>query len=88
MPILSAVLTLSGSEERRQQTLAALSGDARVTLGVTHGHRLPVVLESHDRDEDRALWCQVMDLPGVLSAELVFADFSDLSEPRDAESTP
>ncbi|MFT5679176.1 MAG: nitrate reductase NapAB chaperone NapD [Myxococcota bacterium] len=94
MPVLSAVLTLTGSNDRRQAILSALSAEPRITLGDVHGHRLPVVLESRDRDEDKALWCWTAGLSGVLAAELVFADFSDLQEPRDlqepcdAESTP
>lgn len=88
MPILSAVLTLTSSSERRDKALAALSAEPRVTLGAASGFRFPVVLESRDRDEDKALWCWATGLPGVLASELVFADFSDLQEPRDAESTP
>ncbi len=87
MPILSAVFALTDHTSCREETLAALAAEPQITLGVVSGHRLPVVLESRDRDADKALWRWATGLPGVLVAELVFADFSDLQEPCDAEST-
>jgi len=81
MPVLGAVLTLSRESAQRDGTVAALRTDDRVTLGDLAGSRLPVVLETDSRGEDKACWEAVTRLPGVLHAELAYADFSDLHEP-------
>lgn len=78
MPVLSAVLTLSSDPETRTELLRALALDPRLSLGALHEDRLPLVLETSSRDEDRELWDRLADSPGVLHCELAFADFSDL----------
>ncbi len=80
MPVIGAVLTLSPDAELRALALAGLAADDRVTAGEPAGDRLPVVLDTRSRGEDRACWEAVSRLPGVLMAELAFADFSDLHE--------
>jgi hypothetical protein len=93
MPIVSAVLTLSQTPTLRVATLTALRSTPAVTLGEAHGDRVPVVLDTPDRAQDKAAWDALESLPGVTFIELVFADFSDLSPHQDAdvgavESTP
>jgi nitrate reductase NapAB chaperone NapD len=83
MPVLGAVLTLSGDAALRGEALATLAADGRVTLGDPVGDRLPVVLDTRSRGEDRACWEAVSRLPGVVLAELAFADFSDLHESQE-----
>jgi len=87
MPVLGAVLTLSREPALRDGTVATLSADARVTVGDFSGDRLPVVLETDSRGEDKACWEVVSRLPGVLHTELAFADFSDLHEPAPEQTT-
>lgn len=84
MPIVSAVLTLAPDLVTRAALLAALDTDPRITLGPLHADRLPVVLETSSREEDRALWERVADSPGVRNIELAFADFSDLHRTESA----
>lgn len=93
MPIVSAVLTLSQTPTLRAATLATLRSTPAVTLGEAHGDRVPVVLDTPNRAQDKAAWYALESLPGVTFIELVFADFSDLSNHQDAdvgavESTP
>jgi nitrate reductase NapAB chaperone NapD len=84
MPIVSAVLTLAPDLVTRAAVQRALGTDPRITLGPLNADRLPVVLETSSRDEDRALWERVADSPGVLNIELAFADFSDLHRTESA----
>lgn len=81
MPIVSAVLTLSPDPALRAQTLAELAELPALTAATAHKDRLPVVVDTPDRGEDRAAWTMIESLPGVLHIELVFADFSDLRAP-------
>lgn len=81
MPVLSAVLTLPPDPAARRAALDELAALSGLSLGVEHaGGRLPVVLESSSRAEDKALWEAVSAVPQLLHVELVFADFSDLDD--------
>lgn len=74
MPILSAVLTLPTPEPALEQ----LQRRPEITIGPSAGSRVPVVLTTDTRAEDKALWDWIQSLPGLHHVELVFADFSDL----------
>ena len=78
MPVLGAVLTLSPQPELAAQARALLAGEPRIELGEPTRDRLPVVLSTHTRDEDRAVWRLLETWPGITHVELAFADFSDL----------
>ncbi len=78
MPVLSAVLTMSPDPRTRAELLRTLALDPRLSLGDPVEDRLPLVLESASREEDRQLWDQVAHSPGVVHCELAYADFSDL----------
>lgn len=80
MPVLSAVLTLRDDPVERATTLSLLSAEPRIDLGPMRRDRLPVVLATETRLEDKVLWRRIERLPGVAHVELVFADFSDLQE--------
>lgn len=85
MPILGAVLTMSSRPDERLETLRCLAADARLELGEPSGARLPVVIETTSRGEDRDCWASFYELPGVRHVELAFADFSDLVEDGEEE---
>ena len=78
MPVLGAVLVLDTAPERAAEALAILSTDPRVEVGPPCRERLPVVLTTTSRAEDRDLWDSLCALPGVTHLDLVFADFRDL----------
>lgn len=84
MPVLGVVVTLSERPAAREAALAAMRADPRLTVGEamgpagSAGRRVPVVIDTIDRDEDRACWRALEALPGVDAIELAFADFSDL----------
>jgi hypothetical protein len=74
MPILGVVVT----HPHPSVLLAALADNARVTRVGTPVHdRLPLVLAIAHHDDDRAELDALAALPGVLSVDLAFADFSD-----------
>ena len=78
MPILSAVLTLQPDPALRAATLSWLHAHPDVTVGEAFGERLPIVLDTPDRDRDRQLWQALERLPGVAHLAVVSAHFSDL----------
>jgi len=80
MPVLGAVLTLHDQPTLRAGALSALSTDPRITVGEPQRGRLPVVLATDTRADDKALWRSLEELPGITHLELVTADFSDLTD--------
>lgn len=80
MPVLGAVLTLSDQPDLAAGTLSQLSADPRVTVGPPQRGRLPVVLSTDTRAEDKALWRSLEEQPGITHLELAYADFSDLTQ--------
>lgn len=82
MPVVGMVLTLSEDAVAAERARAWLAGDPRFTLGPAEGRRLAAVLDTPDRAADAAAWEAVRDLDGLLSAEPVYADFSDCTAPE------
>lgn len=82
MPLLAAVAHLDPHPDARLRALAALARIPGFCAGSPVEGRLPFVLESTDRDEDRERWEAVAATPGVMHLELVLADFSDLTSPE------
>jgi nitrate reductase NapAB chaperone NapD len=78
MPISALVVQLE-TQRAVSSVEAQLSNDERITLGRPQGTRLPVVTETQTLRESRDLALDLEQLPGVLSVELVFANFEDLS---------
>ena len=82
MPVLGAVLQVA-PDVAPEALARALSRDPRITCGDPTDDRLPVVLATASRAEDRALWEAVVTADAVLLAHVVSADFSDLhSDPE------
>ncbi|MFT7521488.1 MAG: hypothetical protein ACI9MC_003639 [Kiritimatiellia bacterium] len=80
MPVHAAVLTLDPSAA--PTTLQKLGCMEWLTLGEPQGFRLPVVADPPDRDADRVVWRAIEHLAGITHIELVFSEFSDLTQPE------
>lgn len=78
MPVLGVVAVLSSRADQREAALCALRADPWVTLGELTGDRLPLVLETRSRAEDKAAWAALQDVPGVLALDVAFAHFADV----------
>lgn len=78
MPVLGAVLQLSQEPELQRDALDFLNSLSALTLGEPGERGIPVVLESETREQDRDLWEQLGDHPGILFCAVVYADFSDI----------
>lgn len=71
MPVSGLVLTLSSDPVQRDAVLAALCDEPRVEPGRLEGHRLPIVVDTPDREKDEAVWAWLHGLPGVLFVDVV-----------------
>ena len=81
MPVAGLVVTLTELDLVREEAVASLGSDARITLGeLQRGGRLPVVLSTDSVLEEQDLMRDVARTPGVLLVDLAFHDFSDVGE--------
>ncbi|HET9953694.1 MAG TPA: hypothetical protein VFQ61_04305 [Polyangiaceae bacterium] len=87
MPCSGLVLTMrdvsSIGELRR-----ALADDSEITFGEACGVRLPLVVETPTLDASRVRHEQLEAWPGVLQADLIHLDQSDLDLIRESEAAP
>ena len=83
MPLVSAVLVVRPN--RVSEVCAELSQDTRVTVGDPTRNRIPVVLESETRRDDRNFWNAMDANPMVEHHHIIFADLSDLTNPLQTE---
>lgn len=82
MPVLGAVAHLSTDPTERLRCLAALGAIPGLSFGQEQDQRLPFVVESDSREQDRERWQQVEAAPGLAHLELAYVDFSDLVCPH------
>lgn len=77
MPVVGLVLTLSEDPGLAEQVLGWLARDGRFTAGARFGRRLPVVMDTPDREADEDAWRDLAGVPGVTSADVIFAGVAD-----------
>jgi len=78
MPISSFVLTCDRADLAcLRATLAAMP---EVDVGHTVNGRLPVVIDTRSRRDDKRVMRTLEDLPSVTHLQLIFADFTDNQE--------
>lgn len=81
MPVAGLVITLCEDEGLRAFALDALAEDGRLTLGeLQRGRKVPVVTDTQSLEEQQDVWRSLVSIPGVLSLDLAFEDFSDVGE--------
>jgi len=86
MPVAGLVLTLCEDEDLRAFALEALAEDPRLTVGeLQRGRKVPVVTATDSLEEQQEVWRSLEGLPGVLTLDLAFEDFSDVGEFSSAE---
>ena len=79
MPVAGLVVTLTDLDALRDEALATLTSDARVTVGALQGGgRVPLVTDTATLREEQDLWNEIARTPGVLLVDLAFHDGSDL----------
>jgi len=83
MPISSLAITLSRDSALAEAARRALDTEACIEIGDRVGHRLPVVVDTVDRNEDRRVWEWLNGLDGVEFVDVVFIHFDD-DEPTTA----
>lgn len=86
MPVAGLVVTLTDLDALRDEALATLASDARLTVGALQGGgRLPLVTDTATLREEQDLWNEIARTPGVLLVDLAFHDSSDAGEFTSAE---
>ncbi len=79
MPISSLVLTCETPvvDAVRSQ----LEAMQHIEVGRTvSGNRLPVVVDTHTRSQDRQAMRSIETMNGVIHTQVIFADFTDLNQ--------
>lgn len=84
VPISGLVITLDGSPEDDDQTIAHLKAESAIEIGVRSGHKCAIVIDSPSKDADQKLFTWVRDLPGVADVQVAFVGFDD--SPDDAST--
>lgn len=94
MPVFGAIVTLPAPTEPGAPSVAEVIRAVAASPGVamvgepTAG-RLPLVIETDDRNGDELAWNALVAIPGVMALDLAFADFSDLpADPSACEGLP
>ena len=77
MPIVGLVLTLAEEPQLAHEALDWLARDPRFTLGERAQRRVPVVLDTPDREADEVAWAELAALLGVVRADVIFAGIAD-----------
>jgi len=86
MPVAGMVITFCEDEGLRACAVEALAADPRITLGeAQRGRKLPLVTDTETLEEQQDLWRALVNIPGVLTLDLAFEDFSDVGEFRSDE---
>lgn len=89
MPVSGLVVTLAPPGPDAEQAVAWMRGDARFVLGEPEPaapRRLPVTLDTADRGEDKRIWEQMQDHPGIAFVDVacVFFDEEEAGPPEGA----
>ncbi|MBT3218559.1 MAG: molybdopterin-dependent oxidoreductase [Proteobacteria bacterium] len=87
MPVLGAVVTLCSNAALRQGAIDDISDIPFVTVGEPQGHRLPIVIETSEPREEKAVWRSVLAVDGVVHAGLANATYESLDQAIVARAT-
>lgn len=76
MPITSLIVKVT--EDDMDKTLSAIDGMEGVEVTDVKGNDLVVILDTASRKQDRELWQQLEELPGVHALNAIYHNFEDL----------
>lgn len=88
MPVLGAVVTFGSGSELDASRFAVGAVPGVVLIGEPEGARLPIVIETLTKHEDDDVMDGLFAIPGVLTVDLAFADFSDITGPAASTGSP
>lgn len=80
MPVSGLVITFSSDTADHSAVLEQLAREPTIELGDACGPKLPIVVDTDTREQDRTIWNWVRDLPGVAMVDVAFVGFEDESE--------
>jgi hypothetical protein len=94
MPVSGLVITLArrdtspdiggGLRDNAAQVIEQIKQHPHMQLGPQQGQRLPVVLDTPDRETDKACWGWLNSLAGVHHVDVAFIHFEDADAPEHA----
>ena len=77
MPVSGLVVTLDADPNRARGAVTQILNHSAFDVGERCGHRLPVVLETPDRQDDKQCWQWLNDLSGVVHVDAAFIHFDE-----------
>jgi hypothetical protein len=81
MSISGLVVTLADEDVTAESAVTTLRADARLTLGERFGRRLAIVADTSSVHDDRVLWDELREMPGVVHVDVTFVHLdADLPE--------
>jgi len=80
VPVSGLVITFSSDTADHGKVLEQLAGEPAIEVGEACGPKLPIVVDTDTREQDRTIWHWVRDLPGVAMVDVAFVAFDDESE--------
>ena len=86
MPVSGLVATVTPSAEV-EAVCRTLQREPAVQLGQPEGRRIPLVVDTPDRDTDKRVWQRLSATPGLLNLDVVFVGFDEGQQP-DCQNNP
>lgn len=86
MPVSGLVATVQPSAEV-EAVCCALQSEPAVQLGQAEGRRIPLVVDTPDRETDKQVWQRLVATPGLLNLDVVFVGFDEDQQP-DCQNNP
>jgi nitrate reductase NapAB chaperone NapD len=77
MPISGLVVTLSPQSGEHESVVQQIRNHRHLQAGPRQDLRLPVVVDTPDREADKACWQWLNSLPGVHQVDVAFIHFED-----------
>lgn len=82
MPISGLVLTFDGDLNAMHPAISPLRRHPLIELGSPQGRRLPIVLDTPDKQTDQTVWSWLNQLPGIFHIDVAMVSFDEVPTPQ------
>ncbi len=87
MPISGLVLTLNREESNQDEALSMIKQSDQIMLGPISGQKVPAVLDTPNKDENKKSLRWLESLPGIHHIDVVYVSLEEDSDEVDKQST-